>query len=41
MLGFQSKFYPSFVKAYANLEETILDAFRTYGREVKDNIFPE
>ena len=41
MLGLQSKFYPSFVKAYANLEETILDAFRTYGREVKDNIFPE
>ena len=41
MLGFQSKFHPSFVKKYANLEETILDALRTYGREVEDKIFPE
>ena len=41
MLGFQSKFHPSFVKTYANLEETILDAFRNYGQDVQDGAFPE
>ena len=41
MLGFQSKFHPSFVKTYANLEETILEAFRSYGQEVQDGAFPK
>jgi 3-methyl-2-oxobutanoate hydroxymethyltransferase len=41
MLGFQSKFHPSFVKTYANLEETILDAFVQYGKEVREGTFPQ
>ena len=41
VLGFQSKLHPSFVKTYANLEDTILEAYRSYSREVKDKIFPE
>ncbi len=41
MLGFQSKFHPSFIKTYANLKETILKAFSQYGNEVREGIFPK
>lgn len=41
MLGFQSKFHPSFVKTYANLEDTILNAFDQYGRDVREGQFPQ
>ena len=41
MLGFQSKFHPSFVKTYANLEESILEAFGNYAHEVRERQFPQ
>ncbi|MBT3469974.1 MAG: 3-methyl-2-oxobutanoate hydroxymethyltransferase [Opitutae bacterium] len=41
MLGYQSEFNPSFVKTYANLEETILSAFKQYGKEVREGTFPK
>jgi len=39
LLGLNEK-VPSFVKKYANLAETVRDAFSTYVNEVKDGIFP-
>jgi len=41
MLGMFTDFTPKFVKKYANLAETILEAAKQYSYEVKNNIFPE
>lgn len=40
MLGLYDKFVPSFVKQYANLWQTVLEAFQTYSEEVKEGKFP-
>ena len=40
MLGYPSAFHPTFVKTYANLENTILDAFENYADEVRNRLFP-
>ena len=40
MLGLTDGFVPSFVKQYANLATTIVDAARAYVAEVKDQQFP-
>jgi len=40
MLGYPSPFHPTFVKTYANLEKTILEAFQTYAGEVRNQEFP-
>ena len=40
MLGLTDGFVPSFVKQYANLATTIVDAARAYVTEVKDQQFP-
>jgi len=40
MLGLYSDFSPQFSKAFANLGEAMIDAFRAYRREVQDGSFP-
>ncbi len=40
MLGFQSDFSPKFLKKYANLGGTIIDAVTRYDAEVKEGSFP-
>jgi 3-methyl-2-oxobutanoate hydroxymethyltransferase len=40
VLGLYDSKQPRFVKQYAMLRETIIDAFRTYGQEVKNRTFP-
>jgi 3-methyl-2-oxobutanoate hydroxymethyltransferase len=40
MLGLYDRFVPSFVKQYANLWQTTLDAFRAYDDDVKAGRFP-
>ena len=41
VLGLFQAFTPKFVKKYANLSETIKEAFETYAREVREGKFPE
>ncbi len=41
VLGLFQAFTPKFVKKYANLTQTIKDAFETYAREVREGKFPE
>ena len=40
MLGIFEVFTPKFVKKYANLAETIRQAFREYAREIREGQFP-
>ena len=40
MLGYNTGFTPKFVKKYANLHETMLQAFQTYKEEVENQSFP-
>lgn len=40
MLGYTDGFTPKFVKKYANLHETMLDAFRQYKEDVEAQTFP-
>ncbi len=40
LLGMNSDFEPRFLKRYANLERTIVDALSTYGDEVRQHHFP-
>ena len=40
MLGITDKFSPRFLRRYANLHETMLDAFKRYREDVKSGDFP-
>ena len=40
MLGITDKFSPRFLRRYANLHETMLDAFKRYREDVKNGDFP-
>jgi 3-methyl-2-oxobutanoate hydroxymethyltransferase len=40
LLGIFDEFKPKFVKQYAQLNEIMLQAFREYKKDVKDNTFP-
>lgn len=40
LLGMDLSFSPRFVKRYARLEESVVEAFQTYAREVRDGSFP-
>jgi 3-methyl-2-oxobutanoate hydroxymethyltransferase len=40
MLGLFDRFRPKFVKTYANLHTSILEALQTYRSEVEDGVFP-
>ncbi|CAI2184321.1 4284_t:CDS:2 [Funneliformis geosporum] len=40
MLGCFDRFVPKFCKQYANLDKVIIDAIKTYHKEVKTGIFP-
>ena len=40
LLGMNTDFTPRFLKRFANLEETIIDALDTYGEEVRQRSFP-
>ncbi len=41
ILGLYEALQPRFVKEYVNLRQTIIEAFRTYNREVKAREFPQ
>lgn len=41
ILGLYDALQPRFVKEYVNLRQTIIEAFRTYDREVKARQFPQ
>ncbi|MGB9886075.1 MAG: 3-methyl-2-oxobutanoate hydroxymethyltransferase [Moorellales bacterium] len=41
VLGLFRRFVPKFVKQYAQLREPIVEAFRTYVREVQEGVFPD
>lgn len=41
MLGFFDRFVPKFVRQYANLNATILEALKQYASDVKEGVFPE
>ncbi len=41
LLGMNSDFKPRFIKHYAKLEDTIVDALNAYGDEVRDRSFPD
>jgi ketopantoate hydroxymethyltransferase len=41
MLGINDEFVPSFVKSYARLAETVVDATRAYVNDVRAGRFPE
>ncbi len=41
LLGMNADFKPRFVKRYANLEKTIVDALDSYGDEVRQGTFPD
>lgn len=40
MLGYSEGFKPKFVKRYANLHDTMLEAFRQYRQECEERVFP-
>jgi 3-methyl-2-oxobutanoate hydroxymethyltransferase len=40
MLGFYDRFKPKFVKRYANLAETVVQAFSKFSEEVREGDFP-
>ncbi len=40
MLGYNPGFKPKFLKTYANLSSTIVEALNSYCREVREQIFP-
>jgi 3-methyl-2-oxobutanoate hydroxymethyltransferase len=40
MLGINNTFHPRFLRKYANLHESMLDAFKTYKSDVKSGQFP-
>lgn len=40
ILGMNSEFRPKFVKAYADLERTVVDAMEAYATEVRAGLFP-
>ena len=40
MLGLFTDYVPKFVKHFANVGETMVQAFRDYDREVKEGVFP-
>ena len=40
LLGMNLSFHPKFVKRYAQLEGTIVDAFKAYADEVRSGAFP-
>jgi 3-methyl-2-oxobutanoate hydroxymethyltransferase len=40
MLGLYKKLSPRFLKVYADLESVIVDAFKTFRREVENGLFP-
>jgi 3-methyl-2-oxobutanoate hydroxymethyltransferase len=40
LLGITHQYMPRFVKPYAKLHDTIVEALRTYNQEVRDNTFP-
>ncbi|HHF08551.1 MAG TPA: 3-methyl-2-oxobutanoate hydroxymethyltransferase, partial [Kosmotoga arenicorallina] len=40
LLGINTEFKPTFVKHYANLRETIVEALKKYNEEVKSAKFP-
>lgn len=41
MIGMFDQFVPKFVKQYANIGETIVEAFNSYAKEVEEGKFPE
>lgn len=41
ILGLFDKFKPKFVKRYAQLKDTALEALKTYNKEVRENSFPD
>ena len=41
LLGLSGDFAPTFVKRYANLEQTISDAVSAYISDVRDEVFPQ
>jgi 3-methyl-2-oxobutanoate hydroxymethyltransferase len=41
MVGMYDNFTPKFVKKYANIGETLEEAFREYCSDVKNGVFPE
>ncbi|MDL2329688.1 3-methyl-2-oxobutanoate hydroxymethyltransferase [Desulfosarcina sp. OttesenSCG-928-A07] len=41
ILGLFDRFVPKFVKPYATLRPTIIDALKTYGQEVRTSVFPD
>ncbi|MEX0711189.1 MAG: 3-methyl-2-oxobutanoate hydroxymethyltransferase, partial [Pirellulales bacterium] len=41
LLGLTSGYVPRFVKAYADLRQTITDAVTQYRNEVRDGAFPD
>ncbi len=41
ILGLDSGFKPKFVKRYAQLESTMIEAFGAFGREVREGAFPD
>ncbi|MCO4745452.1 MAG: 3-methyl-2-oxobutanoate hydroxymethyltransferase [Proteobacteria bacterium] len=41
LLGMNTSFKPKFVKHYASLEQTIVDAVKAYGDEVRSSAFPD
>jgi len=41
MIGFFDRFVPKFVKQYANLNATILEALKQYSSDVREGSFPE
>jgi len=40
MLAMYDKMKPKFVKAYANIGEQMIEAFKAYDSEVKSGAFP-
>jgi len=40
MLGMNEEFSPRFLKRYANLADTVRDAVRTYGDDVREHRYP-
>lgn len=41
MLGLYDEFVPSFVKRYASLADTVVEAARSYAEDIRSNAFPE